>query len=39
VRSGFEDTVRKVDFLVDEEEGIILETVMEITSNSKSPGE
>ncbi|HIH92939.1 TPA: hypothetical protein HA338_02500 [Methanosarcina acetivorans] len=30
---------RIVDFLVDEEEGIVVETVTEITSNSKFPGE
>jgi hypothetical protein len=28
---------RAVDFLVDEEEGIIVETVIEIISNSKFP--
>jgi len=47
VRSGFEDTVRTlriqsenrtVDFRVDEEEGIVVEKVREITSNSKSFG-
>jgi hypothetical protein len=39
VHSGFEDTVRNraVDFLVDEEEGITVETVIEIVSNSKFP--
>lgn len=30
---------RAVDFLVDDEERIVVETVTEITSNSKSPGE
>ncbi len=30
---------RTVDFLVDEEKGIVVETVTEITSNSEFPGE